>query len=44
MKLARKYKLLVACDDVYNLYYCPDDDGGEKPAYPPARVFSYDKK
>eukprot|EP00794_Sanderia_malayensis_P016048 gene16048-17670_t len=37
INLARKYNLLVACDDVYNTMYFDDE-------YPPPRLFSLDKK
>ncbi len=36
VELARKYNLLVVCDDVYNLLYFGDK--------PPHRLFQFDKK
>lgn len=35
IKLARKYEILIACDDVYNMLYYDDD-------LPPKRLFEYD--
>ncbi len=37
IKLARKYNLLVLCDDVYNLLHFPDKTA-------PQRLFTYDDK
>ena len=38
IQIARKYNVLVVCDDVYNLLYYSDDDNV------PKRLVSYDKK
>ena len=38
IQIARKYNVLVVCDDVYNLLYYSDDDNV------PKRLISYDKK
>ena len=40
VQLARKYNLLIACDDVYDLLYFPDSYPS---AQPPRRLFTYDK-
>ena len=41
IELARRYNLLVVCDDVYNLLYfdSPDQD-----VTSPKRLFAYDNK
>ena len=41
VQLARKYNLLVVCDDVYNLLYFPDAYRDGKCSQ---RLFAYDKK
>ncbi|XP_070531721.1 uncharacterized protein [Ptychodera flava] len=43
--LARKYNILILCDDVYNLLsYIPGEKPEDKPLPSPRRLFAYDKK
>ncbi|XP_070531720.1 2-aminoadipate transaminase-like [Ptychodera flava] len=45
LKLARKYNILIFCDDVYNLLsYIPGEKPEDKPLPSPRRLFAYDKK
>jgi DNA-binding transcriptional MocR family regulator len=41
IQIARRYNLLVICDDVYNLLYFPSHYSS---GCPPQRLFAYDKK
>ena len=41
VELARRYNLLVVCDDVYNLMYFPSPD---QDVVSPKRLFAYDNK
>ncbi|XP_077986876.1 uncharacterized protein LOC144441198 isoform X2 [Glandiceps talaboti] len=45
IQLARKYNVLVVCDDVYNLLsYIPGDKPEDVPLPAPKRLFAYDDK